>query len=207
MTLEEIINVPTAPAPDELAADVWDDDNRCSYSADGTKLLDAENFPSEVTVQDGCRILCDGVFAFQDYMAEDRKAGEEIPLEERDSFLEKVRLPATLTHIGRAAFCECGLMTSIRLPKSLLYIGEDAFSDCWNLEKVTLPASTRAIGARAFQGCINLYQIRLPKALEFIGEDAFDDCESLETILIPTGTLDKFLGLLQKPLHDCIEEV
>ena len=207
MTLEEIISVPTAPAPDELASDVWDDDNRLCYSADGTRLLDAENFPSEVTVQDGCRVLCDGVFSFQDYMAEDRKIGEEIPLEERDSFLEKVHLPATVTHIGRAAFCECGLLTSIKLPKSLLYIGEDAFSDCWNLEKVTLPASTRAIGARAFQGCINLYQIRLSKALEFIGEDAFDDCESLETILIPAGTLDKFLGLLPKSLHECIEEL
>ena len=207
MTLEEIISVPTAPAPEELAADVWDDDNCCSYSADGTRLLDAENFPSKVTVREGCRILCDGVFAFQDYMAEDRKIGEEIPLEERDSFLEKIILPASVTHIGKAAFCECGLLTAVKLPKSLLYIGEDAFSDCWNLEKVSLPASTRAIGARAFQGCINLYQIRLSKALEFIGEDAFDDCESLETILIPSGTLDKFLGLLPPSLHECIEEL
>ena len=207
MTLDQIINLPTAPSPEELAGDVWDDDNRCSYSADGTKLLDAENFPPTITVREGCQILCDGVFSFQDYMAEDRKLGEEIPLDERNSFLEKIHLPATVTHIGKAAFCECGFLESIKLPKSLLYIGEDAFSDCWNLEKVTLPASTRAIGARAFQGCINLYQIRFPKGLEAIGEDAFDDCESLETILVPAGTLDRYLSLLPKSLHEFIEEL
>ena len=207
MTLEEILRVPTVPSPEELAADVWDDDNRCSYSADGTKLLDAENFPEEVTVREGCRILCDEVFAFQDYMAEDRKAGEEIPLDERNSFLEKVHLPSTLTHIGRAAFCECGFLESIKLPKNLLYIGEDAFCDCWNLEKVTIPASTRVIGPRAFQGCINLYQVRLGKGLEAIGEEAFDDCESLETILVPAGTLDRFITLLPKSLHEFIEEL
>ena len=93
MTLQDILRVPTAASPEDRADDVWDDENRCCYSSDGEKLLDAENFPSEVTVREGCRILCDGVFAFQDYMAEDRKIGEEIPLDERDSFLKGVGSP------------------------------------------------------------------------------------------------------------------
>lgn len=207
MTLQEIISVPTAPTLDAPGDEIWDDDNRLCYSADGTVLLDAENFPSEVTVQEGCRIICDGVFAFQDYMAEDRKIGEEIPLDERNSFLEKIHLPSTLTHIGKAAFNECGFLESIRLPKNLLSIGEDAFCDCWNLEKVTIPAATRHIGARAFQGCINLYQVRMGRSVESIGEDAFDDCESLEAILVPSGTLDHFLSLLPKSLHEIIEEL
>ena len=207
MSLEEILRVPTAATSQDLADDIWDEDNRLSYSADGEKLLDAENFPSEVTVREGCRILCDGVFAFQDYMAEDRRIGEEIPLDERNSFLEKIHLPSTLTHIGQAAFNECGYLESIKLPKSLLSIGEEAFCDCWNLEKITCPASLRVIGPRAFQGCINLYQIRLNKGLEAIGVDAFDDCESLETILIPHGTLDYFLALIPKPYHELIEEL
>ena len=207
MSLEEILGVSTVPPPEALADDVWDDDNRLCYSADGTLLLDAENFPAEVTVREGCRILCDEVFSFRDYMAEDRKLGEEIPLDERNSFLEKIHLPSTLTHIGRAAFNECGFLSSIKLPKGLLSIGEEAFCDCWNLEKVTLPASTRVIGPRAFQGCINLYQIRLGRSLEAIGEEAFDDCESLETIFIPTGTLNRFLQLLPKDLHEFIEEL
>ena len=206
MTLEQILSVPTAPSPEELARDIWDGDNCVSYSADGKRLLDAENFPSEVTVQDGCEVICDEAFAFQDYMA-GLKIGEEIPLEERSSYLETIHLPDSVTHIGSAAFCECGELIKIKLPKSLLSIGASAFMDCWQLEKITLPAGTRVIGPGAFQGCINLYQIKLNKALEAIGEEAFDDCESLETIIIPHGMLDHFMKLLPKELHPLIEEL
>lgn len=207
MTLQQILSVPTAPSPEELARDDWDDLNRLSYSADGTRVLDAENFPPEVEIREGCRIICDGVFAFRDYMADTPPAGKEIPLEERSSFLEHIKLPSTLTHIGTEAFSECGELVSIKLPASLLYIGEAAFVDCWQLERITLPKGLRFIGSRAFQGCINLFQIKLGRDIEAIGPDAFDDCESLETIIIPHGTLDKFLGLLPKNLHKYIEEL
>ena len=206
MTLEQILAVPTAPSPEELARDIWDGDNCVSYSADGKRLLDAENFPSEVTVREGCEVICDEAFAFQDYMA-GLKIGEEIPLDERSSYLEKITLPNSVTHIGAAAFCECGELLKIKLPTGLLSIGASAFMDCWQLEKITLPAGTRVIGPGAFQGCINLYQIKLNKALEAIGEDAFDDCESLETIIIPHGMLDHFMKLLPKELHPLIEEL
>ena len=206
MTLEEILAVPTAPSPEELDRDIWDGDNCVSYSADGKRLLDAENFPSEITVREGCEVICDEAFAFQDYMA-GRKIGEEIPLEERSSYLEKISLPNSVTHIGAAAFCECGELVKIKLPTGLLSIGASAFADCWQLEKITLPTGTRVIGPGAFQGCINLYQIRLNKGLEAIGEDAFDDCESLEAILIPDGTLDRFLALIPKQYHELIEEI
>ena len=128
MTLEDILGVPTAPSPEELERDVWDDENCLSYSSDGKRLLDAENFPSEVTVKEGCEIICDDVFAFQDYMAE-RTIGEEIPLEERSSYLEKIKLPASVTHIGKGAFAECEELLTIKLPTGLLSIGESAFAD------------------------------------------------------------------------------
>ena len=206
MTLEQILAVPTAPSKEELARDLWDGDNCVSYSADGKRLLDAENFPSEITVKDGCEVICNEVFAFQDYMA-GRRIGEDIPLEDRSSYLEKITLPNSVTHIGAAAFCECGELLKIKLPTGLLYIGPSAFADCWQLEKITLPASTRVIGPGAFQGCVNLYQVKLNKALEVIGEDAFDDCESLETIISPHGTLDHFMQLLPKELHPLLEEL
>lgn len=196
----------TVPTPEELARDIWDGENCLSYSADGKRLLDAENFPPEITVQDGCEVICDNVFAFQDYMA-GRRIGEEVPLEERSSYLEKIHLPNSITHIGANAFAECGDLLSVKLPTSLLEIGESAFVDCWQLEKLSMPAKLRSIGPRAFQGCINLYQVRLNKALAVIGEDAFDDCESLETILIPHGMLNHFMRLLPKDLHEFIEEL
>ena len=206
MTLEEILAVPTVPSKEELENDIWDAENCVSYSADGKRLLDAENFPPEIRVQEGCEVICDEAFAFQDYMA-GRKIGEEIPLEDRSSYLEKISLPKTLTHIGKAAFCECGELLGLRLPASLLSIGASAFADCWQLEKISIPAGTRYIGPGAFQGCINLYQVKLGKSLEVIGEDAFDDCESLETILIPHGMLDHFMRLLPKEFHPLIEEL
>lgn len=205
MTIPEILAVPTAPSKEELERDFWDDENCLSYSEDGTKLLDAENFPSEVTVKDGCKIICDGVFAFQDYMA-DVKLGEEIPLEERSSYLEKIHLPTTVTHIGECAFSECGEMIGIKLPKSLLFIGESAFVDCWQLETINIPSGCAVIGPRAFQGCINLYRITLGKSLEIIGEDAFDDCGGVEEILVPKGMKDHFRALLPKRLHKYIQE-
>ena len=206
MTIEEIMAVPTVLPQAELDRDVWDEDNRVNYSADGRYLTDAENFPEVVTVREGCEVICDDVFAFEDYMT-GRKIGEEIPLEERSSYLEKIHLPNSVAIIGDAAFAECGEILSIKLPTGLLKIGASAFMDCWQLEKISLPAKTRIIGPRAFQGCVNLYQVRLNKALEVIGEDAFDDCESLETILIPNGTLDHFMRLLPKELHELLEEL
>ncbi len=206
MTLEEVLAVPTVPTQAELDRDVWDGENCLSYSADGKRLLDAENFPGEVTVQDGCEVICDNVFAFQDYMA-GRRIGEPIPLEDRSSYLEKIHLPGSITHIGANAFAECGELLHIKLPTGLLYIGESAFVDCWQLEKLALPAKTLAIGPRAFQGCINLYQVKLNKALELIGTDAFDDCESLEAILIPRGSKAKFKSMLPNNLHKLLEEV
>ncbi len=205
MTIPEILAVPTAPSKEELERDFWDGDNCLSYSEDGTKLLDAENFPGEVTVREGCRIICDSVFAFQDYMA-DVRLGEDIPLEERSSFLEKIHLPGTITHIGECAFAECGELIGIKLPKSLLFIGDSAFVDCWQLETINIPSGCAVIGPRAFQGCINLYKIALGKSVEIIGEDAFDDCESIEEILVPKGTKDHFKALLPKRLHKYIEE-
>lgn len=196
----------TAATPEELARDIWDSENCLSYSADGKRLLDAENFPGEVSVQEGCEVICDNVFAFQDYMA-GLKIGEEVPLEDRSSYLEKIHLPNTVTHIGANAFAECGELLTIKLPTSLVEIGESAFVDCWQLERVSMPAKLRTIGPRAFQGCINLYQVKLNKGLQEIGEDAFDDCESLETILIPHGTLDHFMSLLPKDLHKYLEEL
>ena len=205
MTLTQILEVPTVPTQEELDWDCWDGTNCLSYSADGTRLLDAENFPEEVTVAKGCKIICDDVFAFQDYMA-DVRLGEEIPLVERSSFLERIHLPDSVTHIGANAFAECGELVSIKLPRRLLFIGESAFVDCWQLEKITCPPGLRVIGPRAFQGCINLYQLRLNDKLELIGKDAFDDCESLELILIPSGMKDHFKALLPRRLHKYIKE-
>jgi len=230
MTLEEILQTDTAAHLDLVRDDDWDAVNCCAYSADGTRLLDAENFPSEVTVREGCRILCDWVFAFQDYMTENDHFDGVIPPEERVSFLDKIKLPVSLTHIGAGAFLECGWLRSLRLPKNLLSIGDMAFKDCWQLESVGCPATLLNIGERAFEDCFSLYNVRFNKALKRIGPlafhcceeldeielpagiekiapDAFDGCISLKTIYIPEGSSEKFRALLPKNLFRKVEEI
>lgn len=189
---QELLKLDTSVSGQERLTDVWDNGNACNYSADGTRLLDAENYPGVVRVREGTKVICDGVFAFQDYMAEDRRIGEEIPGEERISFLDRIHLPATVTHIGTAAFLECGWMRSIRLPKSLQVIGEAAFCGCWQLGGVACPASLRVIGDNAFAECFSLEYVRLNKGLKAIGAGAFYSCDALEEVMMPCD-LD-FLG-------------
>ena len=188
----QALRLDTSASEEDRGCDVWDNDNCCNYSSDGTRLLDAENYPSEVHVKDGTLIICDEAFAFQEYMAEDRKIGEDIPDEERASFLDKIFLPSTVTHIGCGAFRECGWLRSIRLPKDLVSIGEAAFLRCWELRSVSCPAGLIAIWDGAFEECFSLEKVKFNKGLKAIGAGAFIACESLEEIILPEGL--EFIG-------------
>ena len=68
MTWKEALEINTFPDDSLRAADVWDEEFNCNYSADGTCLLEAEAFPSEVVVREGTKIICDDAFAYQEYM-------------------------------------------------------------------------------------------------------------------------------------------
>lgn len=216
--LRDIIGISTAATAAEKASDDWDNDYNCNYSADGAKLLDAENFPDTVKVREGTRIICDGVFSFQDYMAEDIPVGSDIPEDERVSFLDKIYLPSSVEHIGDSAFKECGWLRSIRLPKSLLTIRDNAFYGCWELRQIGFPASLQYIGERSFFECFSLEKVRLDKGLRVIGAEAFSFCESLKEITLPAGLLaigaDAFLGcrklkriFIQKGTREMYEEI
>lgn len=186
MDFEATMRVPTTATKEEWANDVWDDENCCNYSADGKKLIEAYNFPERIKVRPGTEIICSEAFAFQDYMAE-VKAGEEIPLEERVSYLEHIELPDSLLHIGAEAFCECGWMQRIKLPKNLETIGNLAFGGCWSLKQIAMPSKLVSIGEDAFSECLDLKKVRLNKGLKFLGSGAFFYCRSLEEINLPDG--------------------
>jgi hypothetical protein len=71
--------------------------------------------------------------------------------------LTSVVLPASVTHIGNAAFLSTNLQT-IEMP-GVTHIGHSALSDCDSLTSVTLPASLISIGDSAFTGCSSLTSI------------------------------------------------
>ena len=192
------LSVSTIATAAELATDEWDNDFNCNYSHDGTKLLDAENFPDTVKVRQGTRIICDGVFSFQDYMDEDRPLGSTIPEDERVSFLDKIYLPDSVEHIGFGAFKECGWIRRIGLPSSLLTIRDEAFYGCWELRQIGFPAKLLSVGDRAFFECFSLEKVRINNGLQCLGSEAFAFCESLQEITLPSGLSmigdDVFLG-------------
>ncbi|MCI1786177.1 MAG: leucine-rich repeat domain-containing protein [Bacteroidales bacterium] len=209
MMLENAIGYETLTKAlkEELENDEWDADYCCNYSPDGTKLLDAENFPDEVKVREGTRIICDDVFSFKDYMAPETPYGQEIQEEDRASFLDKIYLPRSVEHIGNDTFRECGWLGSIKLPVSLISIGDRAFKDCWGLKGISCPASLVSIGAHAFEYCFSLKHARLDKKLERIGKGAFYGCDELEEIRIPKGTWKKFKTMIPASLRNSIIEL
>lgn len=108
----------------------------------------------------------------------------------RGSKIYEVKLPSTITAIGKYAYAGCKNLASVQLPYGLQTIGEGAFSNCGGIGKILIPASVRNIDKKAFENCKTLGSIMLPDRLEFIGDEAFKGCEALSSIGLP-GRLEK----------------
>lgn len=100
----------------------------------------------------------------------------------RGSKIFNVKLPSTVTAIGKYAFADCRKMTVIQLPYGLQRIGEGAFRKCEALIKLLIPASVRQIGPKAFEECMTITSIGLPDRLEILGEGAFAKCINLTSV-------------------------
>ena len=98
-------------------------------------------------------------------------------------FIEKVRLPETVTALGASAFADCTNLRQLTA-EGVTSLGEDAFSGCSLLETVSLAGSVPDVGARAFQDCKKLRQISLP-GLTAVPESCFDGCPVLKTAELP----------------------
>ena len=86
--------------------------------------------------------------------------------------LYKVRIPNTVTYIGKDAFSGCQYLETLTIPESVLEIGERAFADCYSLEKLVIPNSVLKIGNGAFAGCDKL-ELVLPNEKQFNREKLF----------------------------------
>ena len=119
-------------------------------------------------VNDGEEVLCDHLF--------DGCGG-----------LLDVKLPKSITEIGKNAFYFCRKLPKVVLPTSLLKIADFAFYGCDGLEEIELPDSLTELGLSAFSGCKKLSSVVVPQVLLKIGGAAFDSCESLESAVLPNG--------------------
>jgi len=115
--------------------------------------------------------------------------------------IESVRVPKSVTKIGKGAFSFCANLKKIEIP----FVGSsiDLHSDAYlgyifgassssnntasvprNLKKVII-TSGNFIGSGAFKGCSSLEEIVIPNGVTTIYDSAFVNCSSLKTITIP----------------------
>lgn len=104
-----------------------------------------------------------------------------------DGWVESIKLPGTITHIGDWAFAYCSTVSSIELPASVDYIGDYAFMGCSGLSSIELPATVSYIGDDAFKGCVGLTSMEIPNTVTTLGGYAFSDCTQLASVTLPAS--------------------
>ena len=95
-----------------------------------------------------------------------------------------IAFEGSVLEIGENAFCFCDL-TSIKIPNSVTIIGRDAFRYCSELVSIEIPNSVKSIGHYAFAGCTDLTSIEIPSSVESIGSCVFYACTGLTSLEIP----------------------
>ena len=107
-----------------------------------------------------------------------------------------VKIPATVTTIGRRAFSGCKLIKEIILPDSVTTIEEQAFADCKVLKKLVLSDNLTNVGKEAFLRCgkitsagpkggkKNKFSMEYPWNTK-IPENAFSGLKSLKQVVLP----------------------
>ena len=100
--------------------------------------------------------------------------------------VEEIRIPDTVTSIGRYAFSRCMGPKTIHIPSSVTFIGEYAFAQCKGLESMTIPGSVKTISRYAFKEAYHLKELVLEEGIEEIGEFAFAD-GAFTTVKIPAS--------------------
>lgn len=83
-----------------------------------------------------------------------------------------VDIPESVSHIGREAFRDTSI-EHVTFPPTLTVIEESTFQDCNCLETVTFPDSLLRIEDRAFMGCLDIESLDFPDGLTWIGDYAF----------------------------------
>lgn len=112
----------------------------------------------------------------------------------RETQVETVKLPGSVTRIGKRAFFGCKVLREVTLDYDLTEIDDSAFEECDLLERLWNNASLKRIGNRAFYNCMRLLDYELPLSLTEIGDYAFYNCHyfgSLDSIFYLPAAIAK----------------
>ena len=110
------------------------------------------------------------------------------------SSVKAVYVEDKVTGIGDYWFYGMDKLASVRLPGSITYIGKSAFAFCTSLDKIgdgKLPEAVTTIRERAFEAS-GLTSIDLPAATANIGDYAFVYCNKLTNVVVRNDNVKSF---------------
>ena len=186
------LNRPLLPERGNLCSEVseedlvnaWTDEYGVKYSADKKRLLKAPKNKAikEYTIEDGTVVICD--WAFYCFIDE-------------PSELVAIKIPNSVTHIGKFAFEGCRKLKSLFIPNSVTFIGDNAFSNCDELVRIQVEddnkiydsrnncnAIVQTVDNKLILGC---RETIVPDNIVLIGDGAFTNCFGLSSLTIPNG--------------------
>ena len=102
--------------------------------------------------------------------------------------IKHVVFPSSLSEICEGAFRNSSL-EEVTIPESVTEVGDYAFCGCISLKRVTMSGSVGTIPYAFASGCISLEEVLLQKGNRWIGQYAFSDCKSLKKIYIPASVM------------------
>lgn len=78
-------------------------------------------------------------------------------------------------------------LLSVKLPKTLTNIGKEALCNLKNISEIEIPANVIEISDNAAKDLPKLYKINIPAKVTKIGTDAFYNCSSLKELIFEDG--------------------
>lgn len=82
-------------------------------------------------------------------------------------------VPASVNHIGDAAFYGAAGLDSVEILGNLDFIGFEAFARCSSLTDVVIRDGVNYVGYWAFRGCSGIKMLTVPQSVTNIGDQAF----------------------------------
>lgn len=98
--------------------------------------------------------------------------------------LKHIKLPSSLTSIGKESFLNSGITGNLIIPSSVQSIGESAFRGCSGLiGNLVIPNGVTSIGNNAFQNCSGLNSFEWPESLTSMPDNLLAQCTGLQGML------------------------